>query len=76
MFLYHWLFVKERRKVLYTHDNDDYNYINNNSADKKHICKNKGENRQTLLFRYERFINFLTSVHRHEERDTILKSLS
>ena len=25
--------------------------------------------RRTLLFRYERFINFLTSVFRHEERD-------
>ena len=28
--------------------------------------------RRTLLFRYKRFISFLTSVHRHEERDTIL----
>ena len=27
--------------------------------------------RRTLLYRYERFINFLTSVHRNEERDTI-----
>ena len=30
----------------------------------------------SVLFRYERFINYLTSVLWHEERDTILKSLS
>ena len=34
------------------------------------------KHRRTLLFRYEPFINFLTSVIRHEERDTILKGLS
>ena len=33
------------------------------------------KHRRTLLFRYEPFINFLTSVRRHEERDTILKNL-
>ena len=32
--------------------------------------------RRVLLFRYERFINFLTSVLRHEDRDTILAMLS
>ena len=46
---------------------------------KRHTYTNTYSNtqyRQTLLFSYERFISFLTSVHRYEERDTILKSLS
>ena len=34
------------------------------------------KHRRNFFFRYEPFINFLTSVRRHEERDTILKSLS
>ena len=38
----------------------------------QYTCRNRG----TLLFRYELFINFLTSVHWHVERDTIHKIFS
>ena len=40
------------------------------------LCTNAGENRRNLLFRYERFYQFLTSVLRHQERDTILTMLT
>ena len=57
--------------MLYSHNQYQSNGTYTN-ANTKHISRN----RRTLLFRYERFINFLTAVLQHAERDTILTILT
>ena len=59
--------------VLYTHNNND---INNNSTYTYAETQSKPNTQVTLLCRYERFYKLLTSVLRHEERDTILTMLT
>ena len=60
--------------VFYNHnhnDNHSHKDINNNNTyTYSNTGGNTGENRRTVLFRYERLINFLTSGHSETRRET------
>ena len=63
------------RIVLSTHNHNDINYNGTYTNTGKYRRKQITDgNRRTQLFRYERLLT--SGLLRHEERDTILKSLS